>query len=93
MTYFPAHRTLLDDGQEPIEDVNAYVGWKNLNRFGDESGDSDVVFIRNRALLTDFEVVREEDSDLPLHVKYGMTLPEFEVNKASGILKLRPEDQ
>ena len=92
ITYYPGNRVLLDDDQDPVEDVENTVGWKNLNRFGDESADPDVVFIRNRAMLTDFEVVREEDSELPLHVKYGMPRSEFETSKAAGLIKFREGD-
>lgn len=92
LTYYPRDRILLDDEEDVIDDVNKYVGWKNLNRFGDESGDADVVFIRNRWLKTDFEVVRETDAKPPAHVRYGMGRHEFETNKAAGLIKFRPED-
>lgn len=92
VTYYPRERVILDDGDEVMEDVNNVIGWRNLNRFGDESEDADVVFVRNRRLMTDFEVVRDEESELPLHVKYGMGREEFEVNKAAGTLRLRDED-
>lgn len=92
LTYFPRHRMLLDDEEDPIDDVANYVGWGNLKRFGDESNDADVVFIRNHRLQTDFEVVRDEENDLPLHVKYGMPKEEFNVGRAAGVIKIRPED-
>lgn len=92
ITYYPQYRIMLDDSEEILEDVANIIGWKNLAQFGGESGDPDIVFIRNRRLMTDFEVVREEDSPLPLHVKYGMGREEFETNKASGLLRLRDED-
>ena len=93
LTYYPRDRMLLDDEEEPIEDVPGTVGWKNLRQFGGESGDPDIVYIRNHRLSTDFEVVREEEGELPLHVKYGMGREEFAANKAAGIIKLRPEDR
>lgn len=91
ITYYPTHRVLLDDDQDPVDNVDALVGWRNLNRFGDESEDPDVVFIRNRRLETDFEVVREE-GELPTHVKYGMPRSEFEANKNAGRIRFREED-
>jgi hypothetical protein len=93
LTYYPRDRVLLDDDEDPIDDIPGTVGWRSLNQFGGESGDPDVVFVRNRRLSTDFEVIREEDEELPLHVKYGMPKEEFRVNKAAGTLKLRQEDQ
>lgn len=92
LTYFPRERLLIDDDEEPVEDVANTVGWRNLTRFGEESDDPDVVFIRNRRLETDFEVVREEENPIPLHIKYGMSRTEFETNKAAGVIKFRAED-
>lgn len=93
LTYYPNERLLLDDDEDPVDDVNALVGWRSLSQFGGESGDPDVVFVRNRHLMTDFEVVRDEENPIPLHVKYGMSRAEFETNKAAGVIKFRPEDQ
>lgn len=92
LTYYPKHRVLLDEDDEVIDDVRGVVGWPSLNRFGDESEDKDTVFVRNRKLNTDYEVVRDDDSPLPLHVKYGMPREEFETTKAAGLLRLREED-
>lgn len=91
--YYPDDRVLLDDDEEPIADVARHVGWRNLSRFGDESGDPGVVFVRNDKLESDFEIVREEDTPLPLHVKYGMEKEEFRANRAAGLIKLRQEDE
>jgi hypothetical protein len=92
VTYYVNHRIVLDEDDEVLEDVGNVLGWRNLAQFGGESGDADVVFVRNRRLLTDYEVVRDDESPLPLHVKYGMGKEEFEVNKAAGFLRLRKED-
>lgn len=92
LTYYPRYRVLLDEDEETIDDIPKVVGWKNLNRFGDQSEEMDTVYVRNRKLMTDYEVVREEDEDLPLHVKYGMPKDEFETAKASGMVKVRDED-
>lgn len=93
LTYYPRERVLLDDDNDPINDIAAMIGWRSLSNFGGESGDPSVVFVRNDRLLTDFEVVREDDAELPLHVKYGMSEEEFRTNKAAGLLKLRREDE
>jgi hypothetical protein len=92
LTYYPRDRVLLDDEEDPIEDVGNTVGWRNLSQFGHESEDPNVVFVRNRRLETDFEVIKEDDAQLPLHVKYGMEKEEFRVHKAAGLIKLRQED-
>lgn len=89
LQYFPQHRILLDDAEEPIGDVPAVVGWQNLRQFGGESLEPDTVFIRNRRLLTDFEVVKDDEGTLPEHVEYGMGKEEFATAKAAGVLRLR----
>jgi hypothetical protein len=92
LTYYPNHRILLDEDGDSIDDVAHVVGWKNLARFGDESNDADVVFIRNRRILIDYEVIKEDIAPLPIWIKYGMNREEFEVNKAAGMLRIRDED-
>jgi len=91
LTYYPRDRVLLDDEEDPVEDVARTIGWRNLNHFGGISEDPEVVFIRNRKMTTDFEVIKEE-GQLPLHVKYGMDKEEFRANRAAGVIKLRQED-
>lgn len=93
LTYFPKQQVLLDEDKEPIDDVEAYVGWRALNRFGDMSQNADVVYVRNRRMETDFEVERETEAELPLHVQFGMPHMEFESNRAAGKIKLREEDE
>jgi hypothetical protein len=92
VTYYPSHRVLLDEDDEVVDEPGIVVGWRNLSRFGDESEDPDVVFVRNRRLRTDYEVVKDEDSPLPTHVIYGLGREEFNTEKAAGTLRLREED-
>lgn len=91
LTYYPRHRLLLDEDDDPIDgpDVDVMVGWRSLNQFGGESGDPNVVFVRNHRLQTDFEVVKEEDEDPPIHVQFGMPRAEFEAQRAAGTLTFR----
>lgn len=93
LTYYPNQRLLLDEDEEVIDNVPQIVGWRNLQRFGDESGDPDTVFIRNRKLRTDFEVVRELEAKPPLHVAYGMDRETFRAQRAAGLIRVRPEDK
>lgn len=93
LRYFPHHQTLLDEDDEPVEDVDRYVGWRSLKRFGDESGNENIVYVRNRNMDTDFEVEKVEDEDLPLHVKYGMPRIEFLSQKNAGKLALRSPEE
>lgn len=88
--FYGKHQTLLDEEDEVIAqaDVEKTVGWRSLRRFGDKSHQPDVVYVRNKALETDFEVVLLEDDDLPLHVSYQMTKPEFDTMSKAGKLLL-----
>lgn len=94
ITWYPRERMLLDEDETPIHsrEVDGLVGYKNLNSFGGESGDPNVVFIRNRRIEVDYEVVRELDNPVPVHVKYGMPKAEFDTNVAAGLIKFRRED-
>ncbi len=93
-TYYEKHRVLLDEDDEvvPQNEIENMVGWRNLNRFGDQSNDPDTVFVRNRRLDIDFEVVRELDEEPPLYVKLGMDRESYEANRSAGRLKFREED-
>ena len=62
LTYFAEDDVLADDGDMPVEDVEATVGKANLDRFGFRSRDPKVVYIRNKKLHTDFEVCHHEGS-------------------------------
>lgn len=92
ITYYPKYQVLLDEDEELIEDVDGCVGWRSLNRFGEDSGDADIVYVRNHRLEVDFEVVRETEEEIPLHVKYAMPKVEFISKRAAGKLRLAEED-
>jgi len=93
-TYYEKGRVLLDENDEvvPQREVDHMVGWRNLSRFGDQSGQPDVVFIRNRRTETDYEVVLEADEEPPAYVKYGMDKEEWDARKSAGSLKFREGD-
>ena len=91
LTYYSSSRVVLDEDEEQVDDVNSLVGWRNLKSFGHESGDPNIIYIRNRRLMTDFEVEQVDDI-LPIHIRYGMSRDEFQANKAAGFIKFRPGD-
>lgn len=55
ISYYAGDNVLADERDQPIPNLDNIVGERNL-RFGDGSGDANVVFIRNDALGVDFEV-------------------------------------
>lgn len=93
LTYYPDNQILLDDTDEPVEQksIDGLVGWKNLDRFGDQSDSADTVYIRNRRHRTDYEVVRSYD-ELPLHVQAGLGKVEFDSRQAAGLTRFRRSD-
>lgn len=55
ISYYAGDNVLADERDQPIPNLDNIVGERNL-RFGDGSGDANVVFIRNDTLGVDFEV-------------------------------------
>lgn len=86
LQWYDRERILVDDEEEVIDTPYEYIGNQALNNFGNESGNADVVFVRNRRMLTDFEVERVYD-DPPAHVRYGLGKEEFRVKKAAGYIQ------
>lgn len=87
LRYFPSSRVVLDEDEDLIPDVANTVGWRNLQSFGDRSGNADTVYVRNNRILTDFEIVREFEEELPQHIRFGMSKTEYESKKAAGLLQ------
>lgn len=95
LTWYPRKNILLDEEEEIIEtgDIDSVVGWANLRRFGDESHNPDAVFIRNRRLGKDFEVIREEDDEPPAHIRHNMGREEYRAREHAGTLvRFRRDD-
>ncbi|WKW86845.1 hypothetical protein SEA_CONLEY_59 [Gordonia phage Conley] len=55
ISYYAGDHVLADERDQPIPNIDGVVGERNL-RFGDGSGDANVVFVRNEALQVDFEI-------------------------------------
>lgn len=62
LTYFERDDTLVDAGDRVIPDMDGIVGDDNLTKFGYGSKNVNVVFIRNDAKETDYEVERSDGS-------------------------------
>lgn len=58
--YSPRLNKFFDNESEEIDDVEMYIGKGNLF-WGLHSNDKNVVYIRNKDLRTDFEVIRENE--------------------------------
>lgn len=75
VVYYQGDMTLVDDREEPIDNVQGIIGETSLNYFGYESSDPNVVHVRSPNLGMDFEVVRHEgtysEEVLGLHADPG----------------------
>jgi hypothetical protein len=56
ITYFAGDDTLVDQQDQPMEEVESTVGIDNLARFGHGSGDKNVVYIRNDRTEAEYEI-------------------------------------
>jgi len=60
LTYYEGDDVLTEEGDGTVDEVNSLVGIDSLTKFGKKSGDKNVVYVRNRRLAVDFEIVRKE---------------------------------
>ena len=58
LVYYAGDNTLADEDDFIIDDVEAIIGEDNLDSFGTECEDPDMVHIRNERLGSDYEVIR-----------------------------------
>ncbi len=58
VTYYAGDKVLVDDREVPILDASI-CGQDFASRFGQESNDESMVYVRNERLQTDFEIVRD----------------------------------
>lgn len=94
LTYYENDRVMLDEDENTLQDVGHIVGWRNLREFGGQSGHQDVVFVRNHKMMTDFEIERQDpDSELPIHIRYGLEKEEYDMRRHAGLIKFRGDDE
>lgn len=60
LTYFEGDDTLCNENDHVIEDQDATIGLGNLSRFGQGSGDPNIVYVRNEEMQLDFEIVHSD---------------------------------
>jgi hypothetical protein len=60
VTWYEGDQKLTGEGDRLLtaDDIEKSVGHANLEKFGEESGNANIVYLRNDALQMDFEVVR-----------------------------------
>lgn len=95
LEYFPRDRIVTEDHDAwDGDEVDKLLGWQNLGQFGGESRDPDVVYIRNRTLQVDYEVVQDTAAQAPAHLRYGLTRAQHEASRTAGVgtVRFRHED-
>jgi len=60
LVYYEGDDVLADERDNPVPEIEATVGYDNLNRFGHGSQDPNVVYIRNERTEALFEVIRND---------------------------------
>lgn len=58
ISFYEDDEVLADENDEVITDGDYIVGLDSLQRFGEESGDPEIVYVRNDKLQIDYEIVR-----------------------------------
>jgi hypothetical protein len=60
LTYYTGDEVLADERDKPMDDVDGIVGRYNLEFFGRDSGDDNVVLVRNDKIELDFEITKSD---------------------------------
>ncbi len=92
LQYYKKYQILVDEDEEPVDDVDGLVGWRALQTFNQSTSNPPVIYVRNRRLQMDFEIELEEEDDLPMHIQYAMPKIEFLSKRAAGKLRLPDDD-
>lgn len=59
-TYYEGDDTLLDERDSIVPEIDKVIGEYSLTRFGKESGDKHIVYVRSTRIDTDFEIIKNE---------------------------------
>lgn len=85
LTYYEGDDTLCDERDDVIVAINHLIGDEALTSFGEGSDDENIVFVRNIALSSDFEITRDDRS----YVEVVLGVPSDEsYSKARKFFKL-----
>lgn len=85
ITYYEDDEVLTDDADKTFSDVDGTVGLMNLKKFGRNSDNPDIVYVRNERLNTDFEIARVAGS-------YTQIVLGFEAKPSKRTQRVREDD-
>jgi len=69
LTWYTEDSVLADERDSPLRDIS--IAGDFQDKFGEESGDADIVFMRNEQLTLDMEITRKEGSFRQIVLGYG----------------------
>ena len=85
ITYYAEDGVLTDDADKVITEIDKTVGLSNLKKFGKDSDNEDIVYVRNERISTDFEIARVEAS-------YTSVVLGFDAKTAKKTIRMREDD-
>lgn len=91
LNYYSGDNVLTDASDGPIPDIEPLVGSHNLTKFGEKSGDANVVYVRNEASKCDLEITLNENTyaeivlGVPIEPKMKQEKPKAKRIKKSSI--------
>lgn len=88
LTYFADDQILISDDKQVIRNVEEIVGETNLHRFGVQSDNPDIVYVRNELLKADYEVTKDERS----YTEVILGINPDEVNTTGVPRRMRSDD-
>lgn len=59
VTYYSGDGQLCDENEQIMDDIEGSVGIDNLDRFGLQSEDENIVYVRNERIGLDYEIIRD----------------------------------
>ncbi|MFA6661458.1 MAG: hypothetical protein WCS56_00325 [Bacilli bacterium] len=62
LNYYAGDDILVDEDDNPIEDVEIVVGYDSLNHFGEYGPEEDVLYVRNLKFEIDYEIIRLDEN-------------------------------
>lgn len=71
LTWYAGDGALIDEGEVPMRNPGELIGDTFAGKFGEESGDSRIVYIRNNRLSVDFEVKLHDGKYVDEILNYG----------------------
>jgi hypothetical protein len=87
LTYYEEGGTIADEDDSIMDNVDEILGKENLNHFGDNPDDPDVIHIRNEAKGVDYEIVRNKLS----YSEVVLGIKDWDADDIKDVQRRRPK--